>query len=90
MRKYTLLILGVLVFGVMIVIEMTSNNVDPMAPIALIEEGTDKCLTVYEPARNSFHACWPTMPEGVNRHQVQNGTTGLDIFTNPDLYLPER
>jgi hypothetical protein len=63
---------------------------DPNAPTVFIEDVTEKCLLVFEPDRNSFHACWPVLPEGVNQEVLPRGTTTLDIFQNPDLYIPKQ
>ena len=58
-------------------------------PVLLVEQTTKRCLVVYEPDRNGFHACWPNeeMTPSHRTLEVPAGTTALDIFENPNLYL---
>ncbi len=84
---------GVLgMFGLMsyMVITKPIPQPNPNAPTAFIEAVTGKCLTAYEPARDSFHACWPVVPKDANLEVLPEGTTALDIFESPDSYVPKK
>ena len=66
-----------------------NQAINSVIPVLLVEQTTKRCLVVYEPERNGFHACWPNeeMTPSHRTLEVPDGTTALDIFENPNLYL---
>ena len=66
-----------------------NQAINSVIPVLLVEQTTKRCLVVYEPERNGFHACWPNeeMTPSHRTQEVLAGTTALDIFENPNRYL---
>ena len=85
----------VLAIGTIVLSEMSHDKhergraLQEVLPVLLVEQTTKRCLVVYEPERNGFHACWPNeeMTPSHRTLEVPAGTTALDIFENPNLYL---
>ena len=75
------------IFFLMLIFVAPAQQSSDSTPTLFIEEGTDICLTTYEPTRQSFHACWPVAPADRRGKIVPRGTTALNIFEDPDKYL---